>query len=1487
MSKINAIRIVNLNYNNNTMKIDDEYFELNGENTLLSLMNGGGKTVLVQMVMAPFISRGKRNLGKRNFKDYFTTNKPTFILVEWQLDGKAGYVLTGMMVRKSIANDELGKEDELDIINFIYEYKSPNTYDIRNIPIIEINEDKKVLKGYQSCERLFEELKNKKGNAFSFYNGNNYAQQRNYFDKLEQYQIYRDEWETIVKSINEKESGLSELFNNAKDEIGLLEKWFLVAVKDKLNRNGDRIKNFEELMSKCIKQYKDNKHKILQKENMLKFKKETEGIYNRAKYYQNAIIDKQNVQMEIAILLLNLKELNKNYSVNISEHDSIKRSLEDEIRNIKYQSLCYDIILKQEELDTINEEINKLELAKDSHNMDLKDIELSKNLLLCAEKYEVLQAANARVREYETKLKIINEENTDIAPKINELGYTLKCYYDNEYQKVNNNIQVLEKLSKEISEEINQIDKEIAYLQEKATKFREDISRIKANIKSYDSFEEKLIKKYNLKIARNILGLYEENFLEGLKLNKQNLLDELNKSYKNNQKQKYELEKEKTEIEKYIPDIIEALTNLKSSHDIKLKQNEANEKIIELRREAIKYLNTPIDDVFDVDKIIEEFNKKIEEIEKLKRIKEKELDEEQALYKNLELGKVLDISSELRDALENEDIRYVYGMDWIKNNGYTAKKNEQLISNNPMIPYSIILSSKDLVRLKNSNISIFTSQPIPIILREYLDNDIVEDSNEGAVFNANKELSFYVLFNKDILYKDKLAKILEDKRQKIGQILENIEVRKNEIQKYTEKKHLLINSPLTRDEYNTCKEDIVKLEDEITKTDNKLVSMKKRQAELDEGIKSTEKIIKYQEKEIHSTENLLEDLLELIEAYQVYVSNLDEEKYLSREVDTLNENIYKCRDLILNNNKNLESNRLKITNLRINLSEIEKCVSKYSMYSSNANKEDEFKSKELDFNYTNIAALEAEFKAITEKFSSSQKEIIDNLDSAMETASKAEKALNNFIKQYNIATEDYKDIHYNYPYLAELENRKSQIEAQLKKLFAGEKPLVKKQGNIESDIEKLYNDLKSSFSITDILAKEEIKICDFRQEIFKLETSIKSEDKILHHLYDKNNIYQNSIYTLSEYEDYENMILNNSEALSQYDEIEAFDANKIKAKITHLKNDLKNKEDKVSDEHRRMTDEITRIKAIPEFSDDFYKNPLNNLFECRNIPSQVIEQLDTNWKAYSTLLEKLQIDIDIIESEKAEIVNLFTQYVQTVHNNLDSIDRNSSINIRGKSVKMLRIILPNWEDEESIYKARVNEFVDSLIDSGISLLENNQQIEEMLGKQITITNIYNRVVGCSKVSIKLYKIEANREVPITWAEAAKNSGGEGFLSAFVILSSLMMYLRRDETDIFLEKEEGKVLIMDNPFAQTSSDHLLRPLVEISKKSNTQLICLSALGGDSIYNRFDNIYVLTHTASKLQNGVSYLKSEHTKGVETTKNIISSRIIAEEVEQLSIF
>ena len=65
--------------------------------------------------------------------------------------------------------------------------------------------------------------------------------------------------------------------------------------------------------------------------------------------------------------------------------------------------------------------------------------------------------------------------------------------------------------------------------------------------------------------------------------------------------------------------------------------------------------------------------------------------------------------------------------------------------------------------------------------------------------------------------------------------------------------------------------------------------------------------------------------------------------------------------------------------------------------------------------------------------------------------------------------------------------------------------------------------------------------------------------------------------------------------------------------------------------------------------------------------------------------------------------------------------------------------------------------------------------------------------------------------------------------------------------------------MDNPFGPISSDHLLRPLFDIAKKYNTQLICLTDLKQNSIMNQFKVIFMMKIVAN-VSGTMEYLKVE---------------------------
>ena len=261
------------------------------------------------------------------------------------------------------------------------------------------------------------------------------------------------------------------------------------------------------------------------------------------------------------------------------------------------------------------------------------------------------------------------------------------------------------------------------------------------------------------------------------------------------------------------------------------------------------------------------------------------------------------------------------------------------------------------------------------------------------------------------------------------------------------------------------------------------------------------------------------------------------------------------------------------------------------------------------------------------------------------------------------------------------------------------------------------------------------------------------------------------------------------------------------------------------------------------FQDASYKTPLENMLKICDDADKVLQQLNVTIASYDSLMKQLEVDISMVESEKKNLTELLQDYIQNIHKNLARIGSNSTIKIREKSLKMLKITLPVWEDNEKLYNLRLSDFVDEITEEGIRLFENNENAQEYIGRKVTNKNLYDTVVGIGNVQIQLYKIEEQRERQISWNQVARNSGGEGFLSAFVILSSLLDYMRKDDSDIFMDMHEGKVLLMDNPFAQANAEHLLKPLMNLAEKTNTQLICLTGLGGESIYNRFDNIYVL--------------------------------------------
>ena len=613
MSKINAIRFINLNYNHNTIKVSDDTFHLNGESTLFSLRNGGGKSVLVQMIMALFVHKRYRDAKDRPFESYFTTGKPTFILVEWMLDQGAGYVLTGMMVRRN-QNMDGNQTENLDMVNIISEYRNPCLADIHRLPVVEKGKKEMILKNFAACRQMFEEFKRDSSLKFFYYDMANSAQSRQYFDKLMEYQINYKEWETIIKKVNLEESGLSNLFADCKDERGLVEKWFLEAVEGKLNKDKNRMKEFLTITEKYVGQYKDNRFKIKRRDTIRQFKEEGARIEEKTLQYQEAENKKQQRENQIA----NFMEALHSFRVSTQEKMQIVQEQLEEIRqeteHVEYEKLSgkYHKIKGEQSFCISNRDM--IEMEQEALEQERQKYEDQLHLLVCAKQQETVTAEKADLEEISQKLDIRQRTNEDLTPERNQLGYLLKCQYE---VLLNDNAAKQKELEDKAQKTTEDIEVWTDRVNELELAIRENISRagsLQSRMESYDEQEERFNARYKETLARNIIGSYEPGRLEILE---ETYKKEVEEELRQQNRRRRQLEDSKEQLRRLERRLAEQQKGYQQStweQEQAEKRHQAYEEELQVRSVILKYLELGGEDHFDIDKIIRTSDRKLNEL---------------------------------------------------------------------------------------------------------------------------------------------------------------------------------------------------------------------------------------------------------------------------------------------------------------------------------------------------------------------------------------------------------------------------------------------------------------------------------------------------------------------------------------------------------------------------------------------------------------------------------------------------------------------------------------------------------------------------------------------------------------------------------------------------------------------------------------------------------------------------------------------------------
>ena len=1487
MSKINAVRFINLNYNNNAMKINDECMQFSGKSTLLSLRNGGGKTVLVQMMTAPFVHRGKQKTKDRPFESYFTTAKPSFILVEWLLDGGAGYVLTGLMVRK---NQEISEEktDALEMMAIISEYKEPCMQDIHHLPVVEQNEKTMKLKSYNSCRKLFEDYKKDKKISFFCYDMSSPAQSRQYFYKLMEYQINYKEWETIIRKVNVKESGLSELFSDCRTEKELVEKWFLEAVESKLNKEENKVKNFQEILEKYAGKYKNIKEQLKRRDAIQKFKEAAEEIQINAEDFLVKEGEKIEQEKVIAAFIARLNVLYEEAEIERERQEEGRKKLQEELEFLKYEQLSCEFHEKNREKRNHASNREMIDLEKESLLRKQEKIQKKVHVFLCAKQQEMVNEDKQEWEIRKEKAAISRTKEENLEPERNRIGGQLSGYYEYRLSDNKEKQEAIKKQKLQIRKDISQQKDILNEYREKTKKITESKGSFRSLVRGYDNIEIKYNSNYKENLSRNILGVYEAGMLDI----KQEMYDkEQKKSIQENKEQKEKSENTTEEIHRTERAIEEKREKyFQKDSDIKQaeKEKKGYEQELEERKDILKYLELPEEKLFAREEILHKAKIKMQELSSRRRTLEKKEDALQKEYKLLVSGRVMELPDNLKEEFEKLDVPVVYGMEWLKKNGFTEKKNKEIVSKNPFLPYALILTRQELKKLSEGNGETYTSFPIPIIERENLES-IKLDRTQSFV--KMQDIHFYILFNENLLDEEKMEIMIEQKQKDIADIRETMQICKNEYEDYFHRFDVIKRQAVTKENWDKIQKKLQKLEKEKEDIFQNIQQARDTKQILKKNFEILQKTLRELEKKIESQAARQRAFKELRTAYAEYEENNKKLQEYEREEERLENRQHLTEEKI----SQLEENYRELSGQENNLfreeESIQNSCQKFAAYKEiNRNvkagkllgvdstlRTDNNSGVKIIPSEEEVLKLEARYEAVTADISQELKELELEEEKALTRYHKSFGELRELCQKYNLKNSEWQNIIYDKREQlyqeAELEDYDKKIERKANLLNEEDKKI----GILNSQLEGILKQIVSECGKGNPLEEEKISQKDLesaknqtKYQLSELERKIAFSEKAIQK-------YRENLTALSEYNNFSaDEEIHFEQDFKKMSEKELRD---FKGMLIRDYNDIIRCVQKCRETLAHTLNKIARQEA---FQDASYKTPLENMLKVCDNAAKVLRQLNITLESYDSLMKQLEVDISLVETEKKNVTELLEDYVQNIHKNLEKIGRNSTIKIREKSIKMLKVILPVWEDNEKLYSLRLSDLVDEITEEGIRLFENNENAQEYIGRKVTSKNLYDTVVGTGNVQIQLYKIEEQREQQISWNQVAKNSGGEGFLSAFVILSSLLDYMRKDDSDIFMDKNEGKVLLMDNPFAQTNAEHLLKPLMNLADKTNTQLICLTGLGGESIYNRFDNIYVLNLIEAHLRNGIQYLRPEHKKGEEVkVETILPTHIEVEEM------
>jgi hypothetical protein len=1411
MAKISKIRFVNFIYNENRHIYDQTFDFYQGENALLNLQNGGGKTVLVQMMMQPIVP--KQKLKDRLFKSYFINAKaPCYIMIEWILDDGLRRLLTGIGVKR-VAGRNPEESDSLKIITFLSEYEQACSYDIQHLKLLEkergivrLLEFDKVIKDLSNAEK-------EEGRVW-LYRWDSSEDKKEYTRRLLEYNINPLEWKNLMVKINESEAGLNSFFNDCKTTNALIKKWFLPTIEEQLNKNGNLIQNIQELIQNHAVQLVKNESMVKEREIFDSFKRKSQKLVNDLESYKTLKEKAEQNKSDLGNAYLCVqKEINAAVSEKeklsglVSQNEEAKKELEYEKLSREYHGIANFI-------RNLNDQIHRTDEKMSFLKNDIEKLGYKRKVLLGIRCQEELRELGNKIAKFEAQMEEENLQQEDKRAIILDLEYSLGQKYQERLLQYEEKLRTENNLLGERETGLSAALSEYEKQKKNMKLLQEELFVLRNRIAVYEEKEKELRNLYPEDLPVGGLIAVENSF-DAIKT----IYDQLEQEETNLQMLLTKNKQEQEESEKKAALLVKSVGELEEKNStITLEKNKAETKYhtYEHEKEAIvKILRNhqmSEESLFDKEKIgsllhsaAENYNKLIQD----RRLDNTLLGKKQELYLS---GRVFALPKQVSDALEEMDIQVEYGYEWLRNLSDQKKDKQKIVKNNPFLPYSLIVSKEDRGKLRNVEFEETLTSIIPILEREELES--VATVKKGKAVYSTQNMDFLIHFEDRILNKNYLKEITDEIAGRIDRNKDTI-AQAQEALKNTEIEIVKIEGfPYTAAEIEKMETDLHHDTLEIEMNSQRILDDQKRRAELSQQQSQLGKQYLNLQDRRNRFNRKKEDLVGLLKRYESICRDLEEQKHKKEKAEKTSAEIALMEKNLSWIREELQEKSQLVAGITALLHKDEKNYQNYR----------EAKAGRLIDE--DIEKLESRRNVLIASTSGRLQNLQDILEDYRRRRGEKEKELKVLQLEEGFAIGKEFDETELSSLLKNISERNRQMDLELEEKNTLQLSAAEKNADLRY-VEKQILEQCGFENPKDVSAIREL---DYEKEREILQNTRKNIEKQIAQLKTRESALHALMFSLGEYEGFASRVTSCYEIQEDLNDY-----------VPGLMKDYKAYENSIVESRSELADEYQRMEAEFAGKAGMFQGLFQSILdgEKRYQPVHALNAMNRVYLQIDRKLEQYSIDLKKIDEMERCIIDNTISYLKNVYDEMNGLDKNSAIEVGGRRCKMLLIDLPEKSELDTI---SLKEYVRSTILKCENLYAQGKSMDGLLMNEINTYDLFDRFVGMNKIHINLMKIEPNRLKKKSWKQVIEeNSGGERFVNAFVVFISLLTYMRGEK--LLTDEMDSKVLIMDNPFGPITSEHLLKPLFEIAMKYNTQLICLSDLKEHTIFDRFNLIYSL--------------------------------------------